>query len=314
MLSEQIFDPTALVFFAAAAVVALVVGAIRAAIKGLGARDALLSMVEAALLAFLGGWLARTFISLLLSLAHSRGAQIVVGWGFFLWPGIVDTIAGCFGAQLLTRPPVLLWIAAVVGSFTGMMDGLWGIHAWRGPGVLSFLLDVTWGLAGSTHACLLHLINFAWAQHASEPRTGAHRYERGMAFKPGYSLTQGAVMSNLSYSLDVPLFHHERTHVWQSRIFGPLFPLSYWGWLILFGFVGGFVGLAARVGFGGGAEKWGYFNNPWEVWSYAVQSALGDNFRAIQGRLIWSNTAVAVVAAFYFLAVLGLVVLIILSI
>jgi len=311
MLLEQIFDTTALVFFMAAAAVALIVGAIRAVIKGLGARDALVSTFEAALLAFLGGWLAHAFISLLLSLAHSRSAQVVVGWGFFLWPGVVDTIAGWFGAQLLTRPQVLLWIAAVAGSFTGMMDGLWGIHAWRGPGVLSFLLDVTWGLAGSTNACLLHLVNFAWAHHAIETRTGAHRYERGMAFKPDYALTQGAVMSNLTDGFGVPLFHHERTHVWQNRIFGPLFPLSYLGWLILFGLIGGLVGLATGAGFGGGAEKWGYFNNPWEVWSYAVQSALGDTFRADQGRLIWGNVAVIMVSVLYFLAVLALVALII---
>ena len=41
--------------------------------------------------------------------------------------------------------------ATVVGSFVGLMDGLGQVHAWRGAGALTFVLDTTWGLAGSTN-------------------------------------------------------------------------------------------------------------------------------------------------------------------
>src|SRR6185295_4988040 len=90
-----VFSLDTLIFLAAAGVLgfvlALIVGL--AALSDSGG-DAALRGLEAAILAVLGGLFARMFVAMLLSTARDLGAaQIAVGWGFFIFPGAVDTIA-----------------------------------------------------------------------------------------------------------------------------------------------------------------------------------------------------------------------------
>lgn len=246
------------------------------------AGQAALRGMESALLALFGGLVARAFISILMGAAsNSPGAGLAVGWGFFLWPGAVDTIAKIFGSgPVLTTPAALMWMASGVGAFTGMMDGLWQTHRWRGPGALTFLADITWGLAGATNGCLFHLFNFAWATHACEPRSGAHRYESGFRFMSGYAVTQGSVMSNMGDNgpADAPsLFAHEATHVLQNRVFGPLFTLTYLGWMAVLLLPGLITGLCSRVlHVFETLQWWCYYDNPWEVWAYRNGGARSD--------------------------------------
>lgn len=298
----QIFDGFALLFLGLLALAAFIVASIVGAVKREGVK-ALLRGLEAALLAFLGGLLARSFIGLLLAAAdESPAAGLALGWGFFLWPGAVDTVAALFGEQVLTTSAALLWLATVVGGLTGLMDGLWRIHRWAGLGVLSFLLDVTWGLAGSFNGCLLQLVNFAWARHADEPRKDAHRYQSGFRFKTDYAFTQGAVMSNMgNHRPGSGLFAHERTHVWQNRVFGPLFTLTYLGWMVLMFLPGLIVGAAKGVGAGSGIEQWCYYNNPWEAWAYRVGAGPRSRF----GTLVWSDLLVLVVSIPFFIGALA---------
>jgi hypothetical protein len=311
LMIERIFSIDALILLFSLSIVAMSIAAIAGVVWREDSR-ALLRAGEAALLAFTGGLLARSFISILLSLGKdSPQAGLAIGWGFFLWPGAIDTVAGIFGARLVTTPAALLLIATFVGAFTGMMDGIWKIHPWDGVGWLSFPLDVTWGLAGSTNASLIHLFNFAWAKHGEETRNAAHRYKKGFAFKPGFALTQGSVMSSLDTAPGYPLYFHERTHVWQNRGFGPFFTLTYLGWMALMLIPGAIAGLVTGQGLGQGIEKWSYFNNPWEVWPYEIQKAHGDNFRDTQGVLIWDPLVVIPVALFFFLGVCSLLLLIV---
>jgi hypothetical protein len=145
--------------------------------------------IEAAILAVLGGLMARVFISILLASANdSHGAGLAVGWGFFLIPGIVDTLAG---QAVLTTPENLLMFAAIVGGVTGMMAGIYQIYNWLGLGLLAFPLDVTWALAGNTVGALLHLVNIGWGDHGSETRQNAHRYASGfgLRYNPRYAFT-----------------------------------------------------------------------------------------------------------------------------
>jgi hypothetical protein len=259
--------------------------------------------MEAALTALGGAWLARIFIGLLLTAAGgSAGAGLAVGWAFFLWPGAVDTLLKIFGAgPALTTPAALLCFATVVGAFAGMMDGLWRIHRWRGPGALTFLVDMTWGLAGTTNGCLFHLFNFAWAGHANEPRHGAHRYLSGFRFKRNFAVTQGAVMSGMrtDYGDHGPassLFRHEAVHVLQNRIFGPFFTLTYLGWMAALLLPGLVAGAASRLAsIAETIEWWCYYDNPWEVWAYQVGGSRSHPSRF----LCWSiPVAVASAAAF----------------
>ena len=314
----RIMDRKALWFFGAFGVLGLIVGLI----VGLANKDgagAILRALEAGILATLGGFMARSFILLLLAWGRDTPrVAFVVGWGFLLWPGLLETLCkfgiwfgrtvgrilggpggGAEAARsfrFFTRPAMLLWGAASVGCFTGMMDGVWRIHNWKGSGYIAFPLDVTWGLADSGNACLLHIVNFAWAGHPDEQGVEAHRYRSGFRLNGAFAFTQGSVMSNLDGNgPGAPLFVHERTHAWQNRLAGPLFVISYLVWMVLW-FIPGLI-----VAGGQGIMGWCYFNDPWEVMAYAVA---GQNRRAIAaataGTNIWSDTAVWLVSIPYF--------------
>ncbi len=283
-----VFDSFALLFFALASGLAFLAG-----LRAGSFRRA----VEAAVLAALGGFLARTFIGLLLAAGNdSPSAAIAVGWGFFLWPGAMDTLLRLLHAGPVFTPPVLLWASAVVGCFVGMMDGIRGIHRWRGKGGVGFVLDVTWGLAGSTNGCLLHLLNFAWARRGDDARSGAHRYLNGFCIKPGYAITLGSVMSNLPAHAD-GLLPHELLHVLQNRLFGPFYTLTYLAWMAVMllpalpaGLLNGRVVQTV--------EDWCYTNNPWENWAY-TRGGWRDPNR------VWSATISALAAVVFFFGAAG---------
>jgi ABC-type multidrug transport system fused ATPase/permease subunit len=299
---SSVFTLETLIFLLAAGgaafVLALIVGLAGLSDSG---GDAALRGLEAAILAILGGLFARMFIALLLSTAKDlEAAQIAVGWGFFLFPGLVDTIAKFATGHVVTTPEFLFWMAMIVGAFTGLMNGLWQIHDWKGIGWLAFPLDVTWGLAGATMGSLLHVINFAWAGHAGETRYDAHRYLSGMRFKARFALTQGPVMSNLTDGPGIPLFHHERTHVWQSRAFGPLFSLTYLGWMGLWFVPGAIAAMATKDA--EAIQSWCYYNNPWETWAYLV----GAGPRTGRHPLIWGDLVILGISIPFFLGIISL--------
>lgn len=276
--------------------------------------DAVKRATEAAILTVLGGLLARVFIAFLLSAAKDpSGAQIAVGWGFFIFPGAVDSFATLFFNHVVTTPGFLLWLAMIVGAFTGMMNGIWQIHDWKGVGWLAFPLDVTWGLAGATTGALIHLIDAALSKHGTETREDAHRYEGGMRFKPDFALTQGAVMSNLKVAPSLPgkshntLYYHERTHVWQNRIFGPLFALTYLGWMVVF-VLPALIGAIALKNLST-FESLCYYNNPWETWAYLVGAGPRTGRTDDAGKpipWIWGNLAVLGVSIPFFIGVISL--------
>jgi hypothetical protein len=301
----RVVEPAAMLVALAIAVLGFIIGLVLGLARGEGSRAAYRGL-EAAGLALLGGIVARLFINIPLLLGgDSPGASLVVGWAFFLWPGVVDTIAAPFGARLLSTPDRLLWIALFVGSFAGMMDGMRRIHRWRGDGALSFLLDVTWGLAGTTNALLLHLVNFAWAEHTDEARQSCHRYRKGFQFKSGFAFTQGNAMSAMGHHAPgTPLHRHEMVHVWQNRAFGPLFTLAYLGWMVVFFIPALIAGLATPAGPALAIERWCYTNNPFEAWAYLVGHRHGASARS--GELVWSDGAVMAASAVFFTGFLAL--------
>ncbi len=313
---ESVFNFQSLTFLLCAGVVgfllALIVGH---AALGDSPADAALRGLEAGILAILGGWFARMFIALLLSTAKDlEGAQIAVGWGFFLVLGPVDMIVQRAADHLWTTPQALLILGMVVGSFTGMMNGLWKIHDWKGAGWIAFPLDVTWGLAGATTGSLLHVLNVFLGKHATDIRHEAHRYESGFHLKDTFAFTQGPVMSNLTSAPAAAgakkntLYYHERTHVWQNRVFGPFFTLTYLGWMALWIIPALIAALVTKDG--KAIENWCYYNNPWETWAYLVGplNPAGESTRAGRHALIFSDVAILVLSILYFIGVISLLV------
>jgi hypothetical protein len=209
-----------------------------------------------------------------------------------------------FGGQLLSDPGPLLWIAAGVGAFTGMMAGIWMIHPWRRTGALELLLDTTWGLAGATNASLLHLFNFAWAGHGPETRSGAHRYEKGFRIKEDFAFTQGPVMSELNVPPGDSLYRHEIVHVWQNRAFGPIFVLTYLVWMAVMLFPALIVSIRKGQLFDR-LQGICYFSNPWEVWGYQVQENHGGGPRTAHPYPMWSDGTVIAVGAIFYAVVIG---------
>jgi len=271
----------ALAFGVAGALVALIV---RLA-KGDGSAS-LWRVLETFLTATFGAFLARTFISIMLSIGGDSDAAVTVtSLLFFIWPGVVNLVSLGFGHPVI-GVDALLWIALVVGGLVGLFDGLWATHKWAGVGVPAFLLDVTWGLGGNTNGVLMHLINFAWGDHGDGPdenRRDAHRYRRGFAVRSGFAFTQGAVMSSMdTWGPTTDLFKHETIHIWQNRVLGPFFWFSYVGWMVLTiipALIAGLIDSSRRIG--DAVTWWTYFDNPWEVMAYGIanpQDRTGQQF------------------------------------
>ena len=78
-------------------------GCIFGAVKRESGSAPILRGAETAVLSLLGALFARTFISILIGIDNdSPEACLLVGWGFFLIPGIVDTIPYAMGTQILS--------------------------------------------------------------------------------------------------------------------------------------------------------------------------------------------------------------------
>jgi hypothetical protein len=96
---------------------------------------------------------------------------------------------------------------------------------------------------------------------------------------------------------------HENTHIWQNRLFGPIYTLSYIAWLILLFIPGLLWGVISGEGAGVGIQAFSYFSNPWEAWGYEVGENLGADSRTdptVYGPGIWSDGAVIVGAIIFF--------------
>ena len=301
---DRIFALPALVFLLIFAIVAFLIRLIFGAFRGEGPGGAALPALETAALTLIGGFISRMLISILLASANdSPGMSLAVGWGFFFPVGVIDTIIFLVVQHpVLTSPDVILWIAAAVGGFSAMMSGIWRIYDWTALGVPAFVLDSTWGLSGTTDAVLLHLINFAWGNHADEGfdrRQNNHRYRSGFRIKAEFAFTQGAVMSNLKRDSSDDLWHHENTHVWQNRGFGPLFTLTYVGWMAILFLPSLIVAAIRRTSIGDTIMALCYYNNPWEVWAYKI-GGWRNPFMA------WSDTVVIIASVIFYGIVLAL--------
>lgn len=108
-------------------------------------------------------------------------------------------------------------------------------------------------------------------------RQGRHVYARGLRVRRRFVMTIGNTVNGVGLLGESNprrrrlVTDHEDVHVWQSRWFGPLFPLLYGGWMV----VGAVVGAALwvirgrRVPLARAVETCAYFLNPFERWAYS---------------------------------------------
>lgn len=168
---------------------------------------------------------------------------------------------------------------AVVGGVNGLVSGIRRIYPWRtAKGWLAFVLDSTWASLPVASGLLAHLVAAVTRGEflpAMSTREGHHVYRRGAAFKRGYALTLGNVISGAA-DVERPrraqlVRDHEGVHVWQARWFGPLYLPLYGLWAAL----GAGAGLVMwpvrrrREPLGHVVETCAYYLNPFEWWAYS---------------------------------------------
>ncbi|OFW63371.1 MAG: hypothetical protein A2135_01745 [Actinobacteria bacterium RBG_16_67_15] len=175
-----------------------------------------------------------------------------------------------------------LAVGAVMAGLNGGFGGLRGTYAWRTiKGWFAFVSDSSWGLLGTTLGVGLNVINSAskasgYREDFSR-RQNRHVFERGACMKRGFAFTHGNVISNAATGHETLtderrdfIDRHEGLHVWQNRIFGPIYQAGYVGWFLL----GALVAMIAKA-FRRNTpplrrlvETAAYYDNPFEYWAY----------------------------------------------
>jgi RHS repeat-associated protein len=252
-------DPSGMWFVLALIIVAAVgfaVGFIYGLATGQSFGHSLLTGLETGLLAAAG-----------FTLGYAAGAGLgagaaYVGIGWF-------PSAGTLGA-----------IGAASGALNGTLSGMRGIYDWTSPsGYAAFLGDSTWGLLGTSLGNVVQLINIAIGANYDKGesfRKNRTVYDDGVHVIKADAFTLGNVTSNAftdQGALDVDLINkHERLHINQNRIFGPLMQLTYvvWG---LGGLIVGSIawGFNSDRSWGDLVETAAYYDNPFEYWAYNKQ-------------------------------------------
>lgn len=220
---------------------------------------------------------------------------------------IESALAGAAGGALgwlVTRPFGLAPFGMFVGGANGLVSGRRRIYDWRRPaGVAAMVLDSTWALVPTAAGLCVHAVNLVSpsAVALDEPRrAGYHVYAGGFRLRRGFVLTAGNVVTGVGGPVRLPagspqaehrrslVERHEATHVWQGRLFGPLFPLAYGVWMVGGALAGTAVWLRRRD------ESWfplvetaAYYDNPFEWWAYRRAGnwpPAGANPRLVWGR------------------------------
>jgi hypothetical protein len=197
-----------------------------------------------------------------------EGTLLATGGALLAFASVwaLATVVGICGASR--------WLIAgfftAAGAMNGWLAGYHGIYDWSHvSGYFAFLSDSSTGLVGTTIGLGVHAINHLTGAELSpvSHRRNMFIYNHGIGFSD-YALTQGNVVSHLH--AHYALLDHESLHVWQSRVFGPVFQGIYLLWT-----AGGAVIGTVQALFGHGSvdhnvTRLAYESNPWEVWAYSA--------------------------------------------
>lgn len=195
--------------------------------------------------------------------------------------------------------------AAVVGGLNGAIGGGRRIYRWRSPsGVAAFVLDSTWALVTTTSALVPHLVAAVQRdpqnyRTALSERANRHVYARGFRMRRGFLLTVGNVVNGAAPGrgrTDQIVADHEHVHVWQTRAFGPLFPLLYGGWMVVGSAVGALSWLVRpkHRPFAASVDAWAYYRNPFEWWAYSREGRWPPP--RVDATAVWSKPLVKTTA------------------
>lgn len=173
------------------------------------------------------------------------------------------------GATLRTATVALL-VAAVIGAAYSTLAFAKGTYAVGFFSILGYLLDMSWSLLNTLAgflvwipACKIAAANFI-VPDGNSRRSGTFVYDKNPR-GGGYDATTIGTTIAGGWS------SHEETHVWQARIFGPVYLLAYITSLVL--------NLFFRI-FTGKFENFSleaYYRIPFEDWAYWGGSTSGKD-------------------------------------
>jgi hypothetical protein len=141
------------------------------------------------------------------------------------------------------------FLGAAIGGINGALTGWRQIYEWRSwRGRVAFLLDSTWALATTGSGLVLLAISEIRSLVTGrvigfEPELSVRRnrmvHRGGVVLRRGFAVTIGNIVNGatdrqgrLTESRRRLVEDHEDVHVWQARIFGPLYPVLYLGWFV----------------------------------------------------------------------------------
>ena len=172
----------------------------------------------------------------------------------------------------------------LVGAVSGAVSGRRRVYDWRSRrGVVAFLADHTWALATTTSGVIAMTMN-AMRDAGYEPELSERQnrmvYRRGFVLRRGFAVTFGNVVNGaadengeLTERRRTLVTVHEDAHVWQARVFGPIYVVVYAAWFAGGALVGAVKWLASdrSVPLSRTVDAYAYYRNPFERHAYRLQ-------------------------------------------
>ena len=172
----------------------------------------------------------------------------------------------------------------LVGAVSGAVAGRRRVYDWRSRrGVVAFLADHTWALATTTTGVIAMTMN-AMRDAGYEPSLSERQnrmvYRRGFVLRRGFAVTFGNVVNGaadengeLTERRRKLVTVHEDAHVWQARVFGPIYVVVYAAWFAGGALVGAVKWLASdrSVPLSRTVDAYAYYRNPFERHAYRLQ-------------------------------------------
>ncbi len=197
--------------------------------------------------------------------------------------------------------------AAGVAAVNGALSGWRRIYDWScSTGLVAFTLDSSWSLLMTSSGLFANLVGIVQRDSGFVPelstRQNRHVYRRGFMPRKGFAITLGNVINGAGDTGRARraklVTDHEDVHVWQSRWFGPAFPVLYVGWMVGGAAIGVVMWLVARRDepFTKVVETCAYYLNPFEYWAYSRDDYWPPN--AMLDGIGWKQPAVRSFASF----------------